>query len=514
MKKFLFLFIFTATIAGVKAQNGEMYSFMLHDMGDYHISIENAMQQHDGVFFINLFLGVDSGSPYQPPINVGNIFYKMSPSSLTITDSLFVENPDGPYYLFAPNPNGEGNIRANFEYHEDCDSTFLRICHFPDDDLNINHEEDIVVPMCEGYASGEYDSQLVDCWGDLIMKYYKDNNQGGYDIYMARFDSNGTLKHQALVFENNYNGAVPKMGILKESPLRYYQWIESNENLSICVIDSLFNTSPVIINRILNEEIINQYSTVYEYLKFSSDTEVIPVGGDDILVAASYTTDTNFNSNYAEHGMAVVKYDLRTLQRKNLIVYNDYPGETGAQCMGLKKMKDGTVYFLYKEVGYPNGSIIVVKMDTDLNVEWKRFCKTDNITISAPLLFPVLYEDEDGEEKGIAWAGYGRKPENDKPDLFYFFLKHDGTVGINETDNMIVRPYAFYPNPVKEQLHMQFSPDVRPAQVELYDLQGRLLRTQGNNFESIDLSLLPTGTYMMRVTLENGAIYSDKVVKE
>jgi hypothetical protein len=61
---------------------------------------------------------------------------------------------------------------------------------------------------------------------------------------------------------------------------------------------------------------------------------------------------------------------------------------------------------------------------------------------------------------------------------------------------------------------MQYSPDVQPARVELYDLQGRLVRTLSKAFESIDMSQLPTGTYTMRVTLEDGKSYADKVVKK
>jgi len=61
---------------------------------------------------------------------------------------------------------------------------------------------------------------------------------------------------------------------------------------------------------------------------------------------------------------------------------------------------------------------------------------------------------------------------------------------------------------------MQFSTDVQPAQIELYDLQGRLVRSQGKAFESIDMSQLPAGTYTMRVIMEDGKAYSDKVVKE
>jgi hypothetical protein len=175
-------------------------------------------------------------------------------------------------------------------------------------------------------------------------------------------------------------------------------------------------------------------------------------------------------------------------------------------------MTDGTVYFLYKEEGYPDASFIAVKMDTNLNVEWKRFCKTDNITLTV-LSCPVLCKEEQGEENGIAWAGEAFKDGSNDLGLVYFFLNHDGTVGTSD-GGIEVRPYCFYPNPVKEQLLMQFSPDVQPVQIELYDLQGRLVRTQSKAFESIDMSQLPAGTYTLRVTLEDGTAYSDKVVKE
>ena len=514
MKKHLLFFFFALAITSASAQNGELYSFMTHHIGDYHMNIENFIRQKDGDFVINTFIGTDSGSPYEPPINIGNIVYKMSQTRLTIIDSLFVEDPNAPYYLFAPNPSGEGNIRASFEYHEDCDSTFLRICHFPDNNLNINHDEDILTPILEGYAFGNYDSHMIDCRGDLIMKYCTIRPDGGYDEYIARFGPDGTLKHQALLFENQ-NIAVTRLRVFKESPLQYYQW-SYDENLFVFVIDSLFNKNTVILNKILREESLSDtiYLVEYEYLKLNIDTEVIPIGGNDVLVAASYTNDTNFDPLHSEHGVAVVKYDLRTMQQKGYIVFNDYPGETEAQCLGLKKMTDGTIYFMYMEEGYPNGNVNVVKMDADLNVEWKRTYKTENIVISAPLYFPIIFEDGQKEEKGIAWVGYGRRPGNDKAGLFYFYLNHDGPANGLDKFGIEVRPYCFYPNPAHDQLHLQYSPDVQPAQVELYDLQGRLVRIQRNNFEHIDMGQLPVGTYTMRVVMEDGKGFSDKVVKE
>jgi len=514
MKKTFLLFVFAVTASVMLAQKSEIYSLMSHNMIEYRFNIENFMRQRNGDFVYCTFVGLNSGSPYQPPINVGNIFYKVSPTTLAIIDSLFVEDPSAPYYLFAPNPSGEGNIRANFEYHEDCDSTFLRISHFPDDDLHVNPDEDIVSPACEGYVFGNYDSHFVDCRGDLILKYCKIRSDGGYDEHIARFGADGTLKHEALLYENQVV-VIPKLRVFKESPLQYYQWSSYNDdNLVFFVIDSLFHKNPIIINKILSEEVIDPITgtSVYEDLEFNSDTEVIPIGGDDILVAARYSNDTT-GHYMGEHGAAVAKYDLRTMQLKDYIVFNDYAGYyRRAQCVGIKMMTDGSVYFIYKEEGYPEESIMIVKMDTDLHVDWKRFCKTENNVISM-LEHPIVFKDEQMEEKGISWIGQCYNSNFDHYGLLCFLLNHDGPVGVDES-GIVVRPYGFYPNPAKDQLHMEFSPDVQPTKVELYDLQGRLVHTQSKTFESVDMSQLPTGTYTMRVTMEDGTAYSDKVVKE
>jgi len=518
MKKLLLLLTFVLALATLYAQNGsqksEMYEIMSHRMG-YGFNIENFMRQHDGDFIFATFVSEQPAPGQWLGNDLGNMFYKMSATTLTITDSLFVDDPDAPYYLFAPNPTGEGNIRANFEYVEQCDSTFLRICHFPDNDLNIDHDDDILMPVCAGFAGGNFDSHMIDCRGDLIMKYTTIRPDGGYDEYIARFGTDGRLKHQALYTESQ-TMVVPKLRVFSESPLQYYQWRSNSEqNLSVVVMDSLFNKSNFIFNKVLSEVYVAPLVTVYEHLNFNVDTEVLPIGGNEILVAAQYTYDTNFDPMVAENGVAVAKYDIRTSQLKDYVVFNDYMGWTNnASCLGLKRMSDGTVYFLYNEVGYPDESFIAVKMDTDLNVEWKRFCKMSSIRFSdrVPLYFPILYEDGQGEEQGISWAAYGLDA-NDDSYLVYFQFNHDG-IPASVENGMEVRPYAYYPNPAQDQLRLQYSPDVEPAQIELYDLQGRLVRSQGSGLECLNVQGLAAGQYVMKVTMTDGTTFADKVVKE
>ena len=97
--------------------------------------------------------------------------------------------------------------------------------------------------------------------------------------------------------------------------------------------------------------------------------------------------------------------------------------------------------------------------------------------------------------------------------IFHFFLTDDGLTTVQE-GNVDIRPYAFYPNPAQDQLHLQYSPDVQPRKIEFYDLQNHLVRMQNSGLESVDMQSLSAGQYLMKVTLEDGKVYSDKVVKQ
>ena len=513
------------------AQGGEMYSLLFHGEWDDRYGIigpHGFMRQRDGDFVINAYL-VDNLAN-DDECFLGNLLYKVSSNTLAITDTLYVADTTSTEYfqrsfLLAQDPRGEGNIRANFEYHEECDNSFLRISHYPDSDFNVITEEDVVVPVCEGRVEGG--RGMLNIRGDLIMKYSKYHPGGAtheYDSYIICVDREGTLKYHRLMFEDEGREFLyPTLGMLSESPLQYYQWrqIEGHVNqhavynVGLLTIDSLLNVNTVILGSVLSEEVLdpeNPFWVEYERLNLNRDANLIPIGGNKILVAAQYENDTNFYGA-TEYGVAVAKYDIRTMQLQDYIVFNDLPGGYGnqAECRGIKMMSDGTVYFIYSEQDEPDETLTVVKMDTDLNVYWKRYFKTENVIIWG-LSYPIIYKDEQGEEKGIIWTGYGTK-NGQQEGILCFLLYHDGTVSTNE-NGMAIRPYMFYPNPAQDQLHLQYSPDVQPKQIELYDLQGRLMRSQGNAFETFDLGSLPTGTYTLRVTMEDGQVFSDKVVKE
>lgn len=146
--------------------------------------------------------------------------------------------------------------------------------------------------------------------------------------------------------------------------------------------------------------------------------------------------------------------------------------------------------------------VTIAKIDEDFDIIWQQTYTHPTKYLQACYLLSL----SDG---GCLLVGGAF--ENGHFDLFV--LKAEDSVGIT-TENVETRYLLFYPNPAQDQLHLQFSPNTQPVQLELYDLQGHLVRTQDNSFESFDLGMLPAGIYTLRVTMENGQVFSNKVVKE
>ena len=84
------------------------------------------------------------------------------------------------------------------------------------------------------------------------------------------------------------------------------------------------------------------------------------------------------------------------------------------------------------------------------------------------------------------------------------------TLGIGEQKD---NPMATILPLVGDMLGIEFSPDVTPVSVELYDLQGRKVLSQTGTFDRIPVAGLPAGTYLVRMLMDDGKVWSEKVVK-
>ena len=516
MKKTLLLFFgLWATVGITNAQDVSMDFIEFYNPGYDIFQFDNkVMQQSNGDLVTNLSVYLPSGPGYgDPPVLVGNVFHKVSPFDVQITDTLFVADSVAPFYHFFKNPVNGGNLCVNIEPDSNGGSA-LRIAHFSDDNLQINHDDDLVVHLHDSAAFDQPDDMIIDSQNDLIVKYYTNGADANLICHVSRYGLDGTLKHSnTLPVYLNYMNTFTEFD---SQPRQYYQWKDNEDgNLLIYVLDSLFQVKNYyVVNKLLEFIFYDDpyFSEVLEEFRFGTKNTSVIFNGGDLLVAAPYIKDSSWVYDYQERGLAVVRYDLRTMQRKNLVHFNDWPGpETDARCFCFRKSWDGNLYLVYWE----NATMTAVKTDSQLNMAWKRYCYEPGTLKADPFVAcsSDMLLDAEGGETGVYVAGYSYRAVDNKEGVFYFFLNEEGLASAEEKP-IAVRPYAFYPNPARNELYLQYSPDVQPARIELYDLQGRLVQTQTHGLESLRLDGLAAGQYLMKVILEDGKAFTDKVVKE
>ena len=150
----------------------------------------------------------------------------------------------------------------------------------------------------------------------------------------------------------------------------------------------------------------------------------------------------------------------------------------------------------------PN-TLTVTKFTEEFDILWRKRYSLYNTCLKACHLMAT----SDG---GCLIVGTVTVDENHE--WFALKLLPDGTVGTGEIT--VTDEIFFYPNPARDVLHLHYPQEMQPTQIELYDLQGRLVRTKTTGFESLSMEGLSAGQYVLKVTLENGKVYTDKVVKE
>ena len=84
------------------------------------------------------------------------------------------------------------------------------------------------------------------------------------------------------------------------------------------------------------------------------------------------------------------------------------------------------------------------------------------------------------------------------------------SIDANNVNNTI----AIYPNPVSDYIYIELSDNSICTAIEIYALDGRLVKSQTNNLSTIDISSLPMGVYIVKIRMADGKEFSERIVKE
>lgn len=81
-------------------------------------------------------------------------------------------------------------------------------------------------------------------------------------------------------------------------------------------------------------------------------------------------------------------------------------------------------------------------------------------------------------------------------------------LSVNDANASVV---GLYPNPAQTKLTIKTAENIQS--VAVYSVLGQLVKTVASSNKTVDVSNLSNGTYLLRVTLENGKVISEKFIK-
>ena len=237
-------FLLPIVWCGARASAQQMDLIPFHYAGSNRC-VDKVLQRPDGDIVSMLSYITDD----VPPVFLGNVFYRVSPTSVSITDTLFVPGGDENYCIvFEKDPDGEGYVKVEMERMEDGGFN-VHIFRFSGDGFPVNPSEEVVVPVCDWHDC-YVNECMIDCRGDIIVRYDIPLHEFAdtlFDFRVARFGLDGTLKHDALLAQASGPEIFGQLtgfnstgfGVLSEHPLKYYySYVQGN--LFLNVYDSLF----------------------------------------------------------------------------------------------------------------------------------------------------------------------------------------------------------------------------------------------------------------------------------
>lgn len=529
MKRTALLIILGLVLVSGYAQNYTYDSLCHYYMGDYGMEFYNILGLRDGSILVHFGMrNYDEQGNYTS--DYGHEFLKLvqNEEGLSDAESAFIPNEYVTFTMMERDVKGDGNLFVGIDRDFDNLTATLHIRHF-NDALDFDDGDDILVLLedtlflyHDPWANDDpqlslQGEQFLFDGGDIILRYViliqdpfvQPPYTSPYVTVFVRIGTDGTIKDKtvlpATLFDPTHNFFY--LGLFNESPREYFFanrfYINNEPFIEMCVLDSMF--------------CIQRIDTIYRNLTDNLNTyfnmcHIVSLDENSYILASEYSR----NNTFIDRGVHVTKYDKATHTVLANTCFPTIPMTEhlgSAHCLGLERTAEGNVFFAHctqdRAAGYV-GQIGVAMLDADMNVIWLRYC-----------LEPTGYIHEKSGCKNTQVLDDGRFVVGSidfaigeifpKP-FFLVFTDEGGTV-IPEMESF-VRPYTYWPNPMQDELHLNYSPDVKPARIELYDLQGRLVQTQTHGLESLRLEDFAAGQYLMKVTLANGQTFTDKVVKE
>ena len=418
--------------------------------------------------------------------------------------------------------NGEADNFVIPSYLKDeTNSTLSFRMTFIDADLNVTNE--ILVPILDGTDYNSYswvtEDIILDPLDNFIITYWTDIELIDYwassgVFHLKRIGLDGTILTENEtddLFPPNWSHLHPSdtaliyldqnFRVFDEAPLCYYKlggYIGTNDShpwpLYAYFFDENLNLTNTIAYDYLAEDTYYDWAGDEHLVLFEKNT----FKETYLMAAQIHYPDNQFNTSLVKYDMDHNVLAVASVEPFSTIGYGN-PIETVV-------VDESVIFHAYNTLPSSNDMAVgLVRLDSDLNILWNIVIPGGPYNLAYGKCLKVL-QNGDVAIAFVSIYGYGG-------DKFHLFIIHDGYDTAPEYTD-VQTPFVLYPNPVKDAVALTFAEGNEPACVTVYDLTGRTVGTKSESLESIDMSTMPAGVYMLHVTMKDGSSYNEKIIKE
>lgn len=480
MKKLIIItFAFILSLYA-SAQNFNVWEHPGND-GNTH-QCYNIIEMSDGNFLVDDDVFDENGN------DSGINLFKITPEGVAI-DSAFI-----PGSMFRIN-SGFPKLRDPFNDNRNIFTSFYNengATHYKALYINDNHE-----------IVNEIDTEL-DINGTIGTDFRAFINHNN-DIVIHGCDSDtterfivlgldGTTKFVSQSIEKKYYMLAQRpFFMINKSPVRY-GFITTHRTSSgdwtyIEVYDEEFNR--------IEEHKINtagQYTYIgyYAHMRGSYLDE-----GHFLLTAPA-------SDQYTNHFNLLIKYnhDFQVVEKFQFgDSYNDY-----LMPQNIAVTDDGRIYVVWSDNKQGKRELTVECLDFDLNLLDEVVC----LSYLEIVNFGMVVRDNGG----LALCGWFYDSTYQYYDSSKIYaVVFDETLSSPEI-SVSEKPFVCYPNPAKDLVHIEFSESFDCQSIEIYAIDGQLLKSQNNNFNKISIANLTPGLYLIKVRMNDGKEFTERIIKE
>ena len=280
------------------------------------------------------------------------------------------------------------------------------------------------------------------------------------------------------------------------------------KTLLSCVLATAFGLTA---SAQLYDQTENQGTTAIISAELSDVNSIVQCADDfDVPAGSGWIIDTIGVSGFrsAQQG--------RNMTQVTVEFYLDDAGPTGSPVFSTvvnldsggvqTPVSDTTLYLVIPETFLPEGKYWVsVYGRTEQAERWNWYTTTGAAIGEEAVL--VDYDDVFGVG-ATTWTTFTALGLDQK-NLSFTVHGRESTVGIVEMEEAKI---SVYPNPTADFINVDFA-DLQVKQINIYSIQGTLMFAQVNPQNSIDVSMLAAGNYIIEL-ITNEGIASQQFVKK